>query len=126
MRDDTGMQNWDLIDEELIRAAGDLPPASRKLRRRVLTSGSPSPRGCCLGNEVSGPLPPPKKEDVHEERDLASLAVQVHGADGEDLVREGRTPLSVLPVHVKECVRPGEDLGERPVALELRPAGSSG
>jgi len=37
MRDDTGMHNWDLIDEELIRAAGDLLPASRRLRRRVRT-----------------------------------------------------------------------------------------
>jgi hypothetical protein len=38
------MQNWDLIDEELIRAAGDLPPASRRLRRRILREAKKAER----------------------------------------------------------------------------------
>jgi hypothetical protein len=38
------MHNWDLIDEELIRAAGDLLPASRRLRRRVLRAAMEAER----------------------------------------------------------------------------------
>jgi hypothetical protein len=44
MSEDTDMRDWDLIDEELIRGAAELPPASRKLRRRVLRAAKKAER----------------------------------------------------------------------------------
>ena len=44
MSEETGMRDWDLIDEELIRGAAELPPASRKLRRRVLRAAKKAER----------------------------------------------------------------------------------
>ncbi len=38
------MRDWDLVDEELIRDAADLPPASRRLRRRVLRAAKQAER----------------------------------------------------------------------------------
>jgi hypothetical protein len=44
MSEDTDMRDWDLLDEELIRGAAELPPASRKLRRRVLRAAKKAER----------------------------------------------------------------------------------